>query len=120
MLISFFSAKKNDEDSRYELKKWLPVFICLILILSSIIMFVSFFSSKENDEKGIIELKKWLTVYICSSTVCFGCTITASRRNKKFTELLGLSLMVPTTVCVILVYFTGMFESDAPTRNIIA
>ena len=95
-------------------------YICLILILSSIFMLISFFSAKKNDEDSRYELKKWLAVFICSSTVCFGCTITASRRNKKFTELLGLSLMVPTTVCVILVYFTGMFESDAPTRNIIA
>ena len=26
--------------------------------------------------------------------------------------------MLPTTVCVILIYFTSMFESDAPTRNV--
>ena len=58
-----------------------------------------------------------LALVFSSSTVCFGIVIYASKKNNKFTELLGVSLMLPTLVTVWLASFTDVFAMDIENRS---
>ena len=47
----------------------------------------------------------------------FGAAFFVSMCNKKFSELLGLCLMLPATVCGIIVYITNLLGTDLATQN---
>ena len=61
---------------------------------------------------------KWLAAQSTICTVLFGLNVFAARRNKKFSELFVLSLMLPTLVCLFLAYFTSVFKDSAALRTV--
>ena len=54
---------------------------------------------------------------ITSTTLFFGAVVLATRRNKKFTELLVLSIAVPMHTNIFLAYYTDVFQSSTTMRN---
>ena len=47
----------------------------------------------------------------------FGAAFFASKCNKKFSELLGLCLLLPATVCAIIAYRTNLLGIDLASQN---
>ena len=74
--------------------------------------------TKEAAEGDMKDIMKWLAAQSAICTVFFGINVIASRRNKKFSELFMLSLMLPTLVLLFLAGFSSAFKDSAALRTV--
>ena len=58
-----------------------------------------------------------MTADSVSATLCFGALVLATRRNKKFTELLFPIMAVPMHSFIFMAYYTDVFQSSTTMRN---
>ena len=74
--------------------------------------------TEEEEEGEMKDIMKWLATHSAICTVFFGINVLASRRNKKFSELFVLSLMVPTLVLLFLAGFSSVFKDSRALRTV--
>ena len=99
------------------------IYILGVFIASAFLFLVALLKGIENgDDDEKINLLRWLSIDITVSTFCFVCVICFTRCiSIKFSEILGLSLMLPTAILSMIAYTTSdvITADDLSSRRII-
>ena len=91
-----------------------------IISLFTVVVAIVYLNNIDEKDGDTVEMLKWLLTCILTINISFSLVVCAtSRCGKKFTELHGLSIFTPSIACLILVYFTPIFESTPALRTTI-
>ena len=99
---------------RTETKKTSLGVLVLLASTSLILIFLALWKFKDGENSPAMKL---VCIQIVIPTVFLMLAVILSRFNEKFTELIGLSLIVPNTVIIFVLRTTDIIELDTPSRD---